>query len=49
MSLKIQNKNITLELYKKYTNQEFLKWDEKYFSIILTFEREYFYKPFTKW
>lgn len=45
MTLKTQAQNLTLETYKKYSKQEFLKWDEKFNSIILTYERDYFYNP----
>jgi len=45
MILKIQSQYITLDTYKKYTKQEFIKWDEKFISIIFTYERDYFYIP----
>ena len=43
--LKTLNQNLTLEEYKNHTLQEFLKGDEKFFSIILNIDRNYFYNP----
>ena len=45
MTLKTHKEDIDLETYKKYTTQEFLPWDEKYISAILTYNRNYTYLP----
>ncbi len=45
MSLKTQVPNLTLESYKQYTTQEFLPWDEKFDSVILTYQRNYYFNP----
>ena len=36
---------VNLQTYKKYTKQEFLKWDEKYISVTSDYYNDYFYIP----
>jgi len=37
--------NITLDTYKTLTTQEFIEWDEKFISILTSWDEELFYNP----
>ena len=38
-------KSIDLKTYKSFSYIEFFPWDEKFISILFTYERNYIYNP----